>query len=514
MANDSTTQISDLRIDTYGFSDLEQLAESLVSNYTQQDYEGLRDIAAGEPSTGMQMGGILAANIVEYMTAFEISELPTVVITDSTGKTEVDLTSFAQKFLHEQHDFIVQGAATKNLYGDAYMTFTPGRDVEIISPEFCDPAFAHFSNTIVGARIFQNRYIVNPDTGKKVKIKLARYYKQDVVEYLTSLDTKSKLTKNIQIKPKIVQPNPLGVCPVIHLPNRQRAGYQFGWSDFYGCIPFFLIFHKVLKRGFESQQYSGKPIFVISGIQGPVPAWIQRTFGIDINNVDTDLEQSKVMQLLKKHKMFFLADNVTAEFIESKVPIGKTSEILDICIKQIARVSGIPEFLFGAGLEASSASTREQYSGLKGIIRKKQVAYERALNKLIRWAFVIYSTNSKNEETNEPLETYGLWNSLEDGLEFKVDLHWPEMIGSDERIKNESLVLMANAGAISRQTLGNNFQKLIPNAVDEQKKLLEEKELFGVEEENKITDNKEQTNTKQRRRDDQGNNKDGKDGSK
>jgi hypothetical protein len=325
----STTDLDALRDDAYIVGGFETLAESFVADYTQSDYDSLDEILQAKASTGMQLGALLSSLIVELYTSFEFGLLPTPVVIDSTGKTDKDLTSFAQKFLSEQQANILRCVSTKNGYGDCYPAFNIDRNIEAISPKIIDPSFSYFSKKVVAADIIEARYIKNPNTGQKIKILTKRHYDNDKMTFETVLDTKSKLLKNIQIKPKIEIPNPLGTCPVTHLPNRiwQSPNGIFGWSDFFRAIPYFLMFHKALIRGFESQQYSGRPILVVKGIKGNVKTWISRTFGIDVDNSDSDAVQTQIQNFFKKNKVFFFADDVIAEFGESKIPIGKTGEI-------------------------------------------------------------------------------------------------------------------------------------------------------------------------------------------
>ena len=462
MAEHASTLVN-LRIDDYTFGGFEQIAEmNNKYDYTKLNYDTLREIHLGLETTGMQYGAMLARPIVDILSAFEIGALPTAVVYDAaSGAENPEATKFAQTFLNEQHWALLEAIQTKNIFGDGYVVFNLDRNLESLPPQMVFPGWSPYSTGLESATIIQMKRIKSQNSSDTAEIKITRNYNAKVIQY------KSEVVQPVQgiLRPRPVRlPNPLGICPVVHLPNLRPAGYQFGVSDFYACIPYFLLYHQTLMRGFESQQYSGKPILTITGIEGSVKLWLKNSFEIDMDTESEDSVSSKILDMFKKHKLLALSGDVKAEFVESKTPIGKTEEILHVCLGQIARLSGVPEFVFGASLDQANSSVREQYAALRAKIELKQATLTPYLRHLIRMAMVWYSTVSTNEETKEPLETYGIVNTYADALKnFKVELIWPEFLGSEQRNKMEALAMLAQAGAVSKKGLMKNYPELIPS---------------------------------------------------
>lgn len=502
----TNTSLEGFRQDSYILGQFDMLIESLLVDYQQGEYEKLLAVYDGAPSEGMQLGGLLAQTVVEYTTAFEFGDLPTpVVINAADGKEDKDLTAFSQRFLTDQQVYLFEAIHGKNMLGDVFVAFNLDRNLEAISPLFVDPGFYAYSGGLESAKVATHRYMRAP-SGRKVKILVEREYTPKDIIYSTTTDSRAEGIKLPKIR-KIT--NPLGVCPIVMIPNKPRIGGVFGFCDFQSCIPYFYIFHKTMMRGFESQQYSGNPILLFKNIEGPVKPWLNKTFGIDIDSMSTTTMKEKIFQFFKLFKIIALSDNADAEFLESKLPLGKTSEVLDAAFKQICRLSMLPEFLWGAQIESSNATVREQYAPIKAVMRHKRMGLEKALRTLIKWSWLWYTNVTQNPETGETFESYGIMKNGKAINNFKVDLIWPEFLGSDQRVKIEALAMLANAKAVSRRGLLTNYKQYIPSAEIELANIKSEEEEFGsVGDVPQTTAQKEQ---KQRRRNTKSNQDDNQD---
>ena len=500
-----------MRTDEYTSGVFQFSASAKSYDYEQLDYEKLREIYLGHESTGMQYGALLAQLIVDTMTSFELGELPQARVKNyKDGKEDEELTRFANQFLRDQHPALLAAVHTKNLYGDGFVAFNPDRNIEAIPPEFVDPGWTPFNNDFDNATVIQNRVIKEQGGTKKAKVKITRQYDKENVEYTIEVEG----TGSFEVPKGKKIANPMGVCPVLLLSNNPRAGQVFGMSDFYSCIPYFLLYHRVISKGYESQQYHGKPLFVVTGIEGNVKKWMADTFEVDADQTSSTSVQEAILSMFKKHKMLFLSGNVQAGFLESKSPTGRTSEILDIIFTQISRLSGVPEFLFGGEITGSDASVREQFVNLKAKINLKRRQLEPVLRKLIKMAFVVYTTVSNDEETGEPLDTYSLVNTWEDTKEFVIDLIWPELLGSDQRTKLEAVAMLAQAGAISRESMIGNFQQFTANPDEELIRIEEEVTRFAEQVDNPSVETQGAKNATERRNKDKSTTNDNDDGQK
>jgi len=468
-----------LRDDQYSLGLFELLSETTaLYDYTQLDYTALLDIYMGMESTQMQYGGLLAQAIVDTLTAFEFAELPTVKIVERATGTEVtEMSDFANLFLTDQHPQLLQAVLGKNLFGDVFIAFNLDRNIEAIPPYMVDPGWSPYSNNMDSA-VVKAKKVVRSQVGfDKSQATITRWYDLKNIKYEIEVENPPQ---GFQTPPPVTRQNPfIGVVPIMHLPNLKRPGYIFGFSDFYSSLPFMTLFHRVLTKGYESQQYHGSPILVVSGIEGPVSQWLSDSFGIEAEDLDTEEASTKILNFFKKHKFLALSQAVKAEFVESSSPIGRTTEIIKILLDQVSRLSAVPSFVFGAEMEQGNANVREQYARLRAHIALKRAQFEPYLAKLIKMAMVWYSTFDKNEETGETYENIGMITDWDETNKYTVELIWPEFVGMDVRNKIEAGTLLANAGAVSRQGLGEMFPQYVASPTTELERMKSEMEELG-----------------------------------
>jgi hypothetical protein len=316
----------------------------------------------------------------------------------------------------------------------------------------------------------------DPKSSRKEKGTVTRLYDRKFITYSFELENSLsgfKVPKTVKV------PNPFGVCPIVHMPNLPKVGMAWGFSDFYTCIPYFILYHRTLARGFEAQQYSGRPIMVITGIPGmSVDAWIESSFGVNPKDTSAAAE-SKVLDFFNKHKILALAGDVKAAFIEPMSPTGKTTEILTQIIAQISRLSALPEFLFGASIEGNMSGLREQYARLNAHVQYKQATLTPYLVQLIKMAMVYYTIVTKNEETGELLDGYSMVKDMATANKYEIKLIWPELLGTAERNKIEALTIGTNAGAVSRQGYLEAFPQYFPSPETELARIEDESTRFA-----------------------------------
>lgn len=479
-----TFTMSDMRQDTFRFS-FDDLTNLPALNYAQGEYEKLNQMYYGSAESGIQLGALFAQPIVKFYTAFLIGQLPKVVIRDRTAKTTDsssngkeldDLSLFANRFLTDQHANLLDIVQASVLYGDVYAAFNLDRNLEAIPPfpHKVLPGFNLFSSGLHTFQVGVTRSLRNPDEPeKKGDVNIVRTYTPEFIRYEATTDSREISLKDFGDNP-VELPHLLGVCPVIHIPNNPMPGQQFGWSEFAHCLPYMNIFHHVLVRGFEAQQYAGKPILAVTGIEGTVKAWLKRTFDIDVTQDSSETVQDKMKSFFAKFKFFAFAGDVKAEYLENKYPIGATPELLDIAFKSIVKTSMLPEFMFGVAIESANASVREQYVSLKAHIRRKRVSFGKALSQLIKWALYYYSTFDTNPETGQTLPTYNFISDPERLHELQVELIWPQILNSDEQVKLEALRLMLDMNGLSFEGAYENLQEFIPDAKAELQRVKDE----------------------------------------
>lgn len=486
----------------------------------QGSYKDLYEAYTGQQSSAMQLGVLFAQPICKFFTAFEIGRLPQAVVRERTTQSGAgkgakinELSTFVNGFFKAQHTRLVDMCHTKHLYGDVYPVFGLDRNIESLSPypAVVSPGFNIFNDKLFNMHTKVTR-IVQDEEGEKSEVTVTRYWDSETIMYLAESDDPNVSLSKFVAKPKIKLPNTLGVPPVLHLANNPLGGSRFGWSQFHPVLPYMKIFHDIIVSGYQAQQYHGKPILMITGIATKVSNWLKRSFGIDVTNVEADTTKSAMMDFFERHKFFAFADQVKAEFIESKYPVGATTEMAKLSFQCIVKVSTVPEFMFGVAIESANASVREQYVPLKAIIRDKQSTLAPVLQQLAKWAIYYYSTVSVNPTSGQPLDTYGFISDPTKLDELEIDLIWPPLMNSDEALRIEALTILKDMQGLSFRTAYENLPEFVPDAELELERIREEFNDAGLppKEGKSVSDGKDasqrRTDRKSaRKRDDKGN---------
>lgn len=446
--------------------------------YERTSYEDFHNLYHGNAESGMQIGALLSQPVVNLITAFIISNLPKVVVRDGerfqkssksgNGSTEDEkfnqYSGFLNKFLADVHPRLIEAIFTSVKLGDAYVVFGTDRDLEVIAPypSSCHPGFNAFSDKLHHFRTEVERVLDDPQRQEKIKAVVSRYWDRE--EYIFEATSDDSLG-NVVDTPKIQNSHDLGEVPVVHFANNREPGNVFGISELRPLIPFMNLIHSTIVRGWEAQQYMGKPILKVTGIKGNVASWLFKTFGIRVENAadESDALKTAMFNFFRRFKFLALTDEADANYIESRYVTGATEEIYRMVFKLFVNTSLIPEFLFGSAIESANAAVREQYSGLRAYIAKKQIALEPAIIKLCKFALYYYSTLESDEETGKPLPTYNFVTNPEELETIDIKLIWPKFLNSDEAMKNDAIKMLLEQGVLSKQTAIDNYKELIPH---------------------------------------------------
>lgn len=458
--------------------------------YDRVDYEAFHNLYHGSPISGIQLGALLSQPVIHFMTAFIIGVLPKVVCSDrlkfqKTGKNgkaggkEVDqyaqYSGFLNQFLSDAHAAMIDWVASGLRYGDSYLILGTDRLPECIAPypTKCHPGFQAFSDKLHHFRTEVERVFDEPTTGEKIKGIVRRYWDSETCEYTVESD--ESLGKAVS-NPKVTYDHDLGEVPVAHFANNRESGNVFGISELHPLIPYMNLIHSTIVRGWEAQQYMGKPILKITGIKGSVAQWLFKTFGIRVENAadESDTLKSAMFNFFKRFKFLALSDDADANYVESRYVSGATAEIYRMVFKLFVNVAKIPEFMFGAAIESANAAVREQYTGLEAYIDKKRALIETELVKVLKWALYYYSVFDMDEETEKPLPKYNFITNPEELENISIDLIWPAFLNADEALRNDAVKMLLEQKVMSKQTAIENYKELIPHGDQELERLRSE----------------------------------------
>jgi hypothetical protein len=488
--------------------------------YERTDYSAFYELYHGMPVSGIQLGALLSQPVINLMTSFIIGRLPKVVVydqerfqkkssttaTDSETERLAQLSGFLNQFMQGEHAQYSSGVKTGLHYGDSYWTVGVDRHLEIISPypTQCFPGFHAFTDRLRSLTTRVDRIFDNPETGEKIKGTITKTWNNETIEYKVESD---ESLGDLVGNPDVVITNTFGEIPVVHFANNREAGNVFGISELRPLIPFMNIIHSTIVRGWEAQQYTGRPILKVTKIKGSVASWLFKTFGIRIENAaeETDTLKTAMFNFFKRFKFLALSDEADANYIESKYVSGATEEIVRLAFQLFINVSLIPEFLFGSAIESSNAAVREQYVGLRSYVEKKQAELEPLIVKTLKLALYYYSTITRDEETGQELPSYPFISNPEDLDKLYIKLIWPPFLNADAAVKAEALKMLLDANAMSIETALENYQEYVPDARQELTRIRNEHadESLPTRGKQSGQDEKEKRAT-QRRNDDKG----------
>lgn len=240
--------------------------------------------------------------------------------------------------------------------------------------------------------------------------------------------------------------NPLGVIPVVHIPNMSIASSPWGQSDIWDIIPLNRELNEKMTEVSDIINYHASPVTIITGAKaqqlerGPKKVWAG---------------------LPKDAKVFNL---------ESRGEMGGALEYIQFLKRTMHEITGVPETALGQMQPISNTSGTAlaiQYQPIMNRYHMKRIHFSKGLqkvNELIIRTAVVFSPealvyNPAIAERPEPDQAPQL--DPADPLTYRTEIHWPEPLPVDVLIKlNEvqskmAMGLESKKGAL--RILGEEF---------------------------------------------------------
>jgi len=259
--------------------------------------------------------------------------------------------------------------------------------------------------------------------------------------------------------------NPLGIIPIVHIPNMTISSSPWGQSDIWDIIPLNREMNEKMTEISDIINYHAAPVTIITG--------------------------AKASQLERGPKKVWagLPKDAHVYNLESRGEMAGAIEYIGFLKKAMHEITGVPETALGQFQPVSNTSgvaLSIQYQPMMNRFNMKRIHFTKGLEKIneliIRTCAVFEpETLMYNSTLGEPPEQDQL-SQLDpaDPLTYRTQTHWPEPLPIDVLIKlNEvqakmALGLESKEGALRtlgeefpREKLSEIFEELRDDAVDQ-----------------------------------------------
>lgn len=241
------------------------------------------------------------------------------------------------------------------------------------------------------------------------------------------------------------RPNPLGVIPIVHIPNLPVSGSPWGLSDIMDIIALNREYNEKALEISDIINYHSAPITVITG--------------------------AKASQLEKgPRKTWTLPKDAKAENLESLVDMSGPMAFLNMLKLAMHELTGVPETALGQSQPISNTSgvaLHIQYQPLMNRWKQKKIQYSaglRHINELVLRTLAhkepqVFTFDPR--EASMPVEGELIQLDLSDPNTYESAVHWPSPLPVDVLVKLNEVMMKMQLGLESKKgalaELGEEF---------------------------------------------------------
>lgn len=243
------------------------------------------------------------------------------------------------------------------------------------------------------------------------------------------------------------RPNPLGVIPIVHIPNVAVAGSPWGLSDIGDIIPLNREFNEKAHEISDIINYHAAPLTIISG--------------------------AKVSQIERGAKMMMtLPKDATIQNLQALVELQGPIAYMEMVKRAMHEMTGVPETALGQMQPISNTSgvaLAIQYAPTMQRWRMKTNSLSRGfrqINELILLTLFQKEPNSIYWNQSEAMAPEpGQVDVLDpaDPNTYETSVHWPDPLPTDVLVKLNEIMMKVQIGLESKvgalRDLGEEFPK-------------------------------------------------------
>lgn len=231
--------------------------------------------------------------------------------------------------------------------------------------------------------------------------------------------------------------NPYGVIPIVEFNQNKLSFDKVGYSDLSGAMKIIAIYHQVLESTINNSLYNSQPTMKFTGLDSDPIEFVKRMYG------DYSLQSGDVVDMNGLYDTFgsyYLSGSQDVSWLTTPSTASASKEILNLLFYILVQVTGVPEWVLGAGMEGAWATVKQQSVPLLQKIRSKRMDMTDSLNKMNRVAFQIskYYDSVKGE--------------LSDVENFSCQIVWGDVLTNDIDVTLRLVEFMLSNHFITKET--------------------------------------------------------------
>lgn len=386
------------------------------------------------------LGGWIVKAVVDILLEFTIGDLPTVQANDkayeqfcnyfwTANQSNIyglikELGLFGQEFAYIGYDEdlktpSIRPLSKKQVIDVRYENFNDPNDITYIRirDQFQQIKFISGRNNIGDEDyeyedVFYDKIFwkeINPKFKDAMEDPFYKYKK--VPKWIYKMKIYKRVANESWTVYKSERENPMGVIPVVEFNQNKLSFDKVGYSDLSGAMKIVSIYHQVLESTINNSLYNSQPTQKFTGIDDPIQ-FVKAMYG------DYTLESGDVVQmngLYDVYGAYYLANGQNMEWLTVPTTAGPSKEILNILFYILVQVTGVPEWVLGAGMEGTWATVKQQSIPLLQKIRSKRMDIAGSLLKLNRYAYTIdryYKAYTDNSGIVEDFTCQIIWGDV------------------------------------------------------------------------------------------------------
>lgn len=414
------------------------------------------------------LGGWIVKAVVDILLEFTIGDLPTIQANDKKYE------SFCNNFWTNNQSSIYATIKELGLFGQefCYIGWNPELKVPRIRPmskkqiidiryeNFNDPSditYVRFRDQYQQVKILNGKDKLGDENFEYEDVYYDKFFWKELnPKYKEAMDNplynpkkkqpkwiyKMKIYKKVGTQQwevfKEETINPLGIIPIIEFNQNKLSFDKVGYSDLSGAMKIVAIYHQVLESTINNSLYNSQPTMKFTGLDSDPIDFVKRMYG------DYSLQSGDILEmsgLYDVYGAYYLSGSQDVSWLTVPTTATASKEILNLLFYILVQVTGVPEWVLGAGMEGAWATVKQQSIPLLQKIRSKRMDITDDLLKLNRYAYLVAKYYLSNEQEDFP-----------DVEDFNCQIIWGDVLTNDMDLTLRLVEFMLSNHFITKET--------------------------------------------------------------
>ena len=368
------------------------------------------------------LGGWIVKAVVDILLEFTIGDLPTIQGNDkkytefcnqlwSHNQSSLyllikELGLFGQEFCYVGWDSVLQmprfrPMSKKQVIDIRYENFNDPNDITYVRfrDQFLQAkeGYNEDEDNISYEKVYYDKFFwkeLNPKYKEEMSDPF--YKKKTQPQWIYKMKIYKRIENNQWEVFKKETINPMGVIPFVEFNQNKLTFDKTGYSDISGAMKIIQVYHQTLESGINNSLYNSQPTLKFTGLGTDPIEFVKRMYG------DYSLQSGDVVQdsgLYDVYGSYYLTGDEDVSWLTVPSTVSYSKEITNLLFYILVQVTGVPEWVLGAGMEGAWATVKQQSVPLLQKIRSKRMDITDSLLYLNRLSYTIqmYYMNSKSE---------------------------------------------------------------------------------------------------------------------